>query len=273
MYLDRDTASDEELVRHCSRSNPTRDVIHELDGGLSVIRISNDTVVKYGYGVAYEEFVSQQNAYDLIDKNVIRVPRVHRFFTYMHIGYIVMEYMDGNTLSSDWDSLSCQVIADVLAHFSGIRNEQPGPLSGGRACGLLWIEGDSISPTSSGDIERYFNTRQLRCHDKLAIQGHRFVLCHLDIAPRNIMRLKDGSFCLLDWASAGFYPRFFEICTLRLNAWTQVDFNSQVLCLLEGLSQDEENQAQLLQKAYYLAQKYVYNLPRRKRKKANHNNI
>lgn len=70
------------------------------------------------------------------------------------------------------------------------------------------------------------------------------------------MRLKDGSFGLVDWASAGFYPRSFEICTLRINAWSQVDFNSQVLRLLEALSPDEEVQAQLLQKAYYLAERY-----------------
>lgn len=257
MYLDPDTATDEELARYCSRSNPTREVLHELDGGHSVIKISNDVVIKCGYGVTYEEFLSQLKAYDLVDQNIIHVPKVHRFFTFMHVGYIVMEYTDGETLSSDWDSLSCQTIADVLAHFSEIRNEQPGPLSGGMACGLLWIEGDWISPTSSGDIEHYFNTRQLQHHHKLAIEGQSFVLCHLDIAPRNIIRLRDGSFCLLDWASAGFYPRFFEICVLRLNAWLQVDFNSQVLCLLEALSQDEESQAQLLQKAYYLAQRYA----------------
>lgn len=39
-------------------------------------------------------------------------------------------------------------------------------------------------------------------------------MCHLDIAPRNLLYLADGSVCLLDWATAGFYPRFFEVCVL-----------------------------------------------------------
>ena len=36
------------------------------------------------------------------------------------------------------------------------------------------------------------------------------VFCHLDIAPRNLLRQEDGSLCLIDWASAGYYPRLFE---------------------------------------------------------------
>lgn len=171
MYLDPDTATDEELVRHCSRSNPAREVLFELDGGHSVIKISNDTVIKYGYGVTQEEFLNQLRAYDLVDQNVIRVPKARRFFTHMNYGYIMMECMDGETLDSNWDSLACQIIAKALAHFSQIQNEQPGPLSEGLAYGLLWIHGDSISPTKSSDIEEYYNTRQLRLHDKLVIKG------------------------------------------------------------------------------------------------------
>lgn len=173
------------------------------------------------------------------------------------MGYLVMEYIDGERLNLTEGSSTCDAIAKALAHFSQIRNDHPGPLGGGIARGLLWIHGDWISPKSTDAIEDYFNTRQLQRHQKLNLKGQDFCLCHLDIAPRNILKLRNGELCLLDWASAGFYPRFFEICTLRINMWTQNDCNSQVLCCLEALNQYEEIQAELLAKAYYLGQKHT----------------
>ncbi|CAN9241599.1 unnamed protein product [Alternaria alternata] len=246
-----------QLAGHCDRSNPTRDVLYELSGGRSVIKISDDTVVKCGFGVTQEEARNQLRAYDLIDQTIVRVPRVHRFFEKDGTGYIIMEYVDGKPLNPTEDLRACDGIARALAHFSQIRSDKPGPLGGGLAYGLLWTEGDWISPTTSSDIENYFNTRQLLRHQKLEIKSQNFSLCHLDIAPRNILKLRNGSLCLLDWASAGFYPRFFEICTLRINIWTQKDLNSQVLRLLEALDEHGERQAQLLEKAYYLGQKHI----------------
>ncbi|KAA8611883.1 hypothetical protein PtrV1_13759 [Pyrenophora tritici-repentis] len=55
MYLQHDTATDQELASYCARSNLDRDVLYELHGGHSVIRISSDVVIKYGYGLTQEE--------------------------------------------------------------------------------------------------------------------------------------------------------------------------------------------------------------------------
>ena len=46
MALRYDTATDDEVVQHCRRSNPNRDIISEFEGGRSVIRISEEAVVK-----------------------------------------------------------------------------------------------------------------------------------------------------------------------------------------------------------------------------------
>jgi serine/threonine protein kinase len=257
MSLFHETATEEELVSQCAWSNPTREVLHELQGGHSVVKISKDVAVKYGFGITEDEAKNQMQAYTLIDQTIIRVPQVYRFFTHADIGYIVMEYMDGELLNSTENSLTCDSIVRALTHFSHIQNDHPGPLGGGTARGLLWIHGDWISPTSTDDIEHYFNTRQLQTHQKLNLNEQPFVLCHLDIAPRNILKLKTGELCFLDWASAGFYPRFFEICAMRLNARAQNDCNNQVLCLLPTLDKHEEDQAQLLEKAYYLGQKHA----------------
>lgn len=257
MYLHHETATEEELVSYCTQPNPVRNVIHELEGGHSVVRISTDAVIKYGFGITKEEADNQRQAYHLIDPTIIRVSRVYQYFARNDVGYIVMEFIDGEPLSSTEDVSTCEKIVKALAHFSRIQNHQPGPLGGRIARGLLWLECDFISPTCAHDIENYFNTRQLRRHQKLELDGQQFILCHLDIAPQNILKLEDGSLCLIDWASAGFYPRSFEICTMRLNIRTQDYCNSRVLRLLGTFDEDEENQIQLLEKAYYLGQKYI----------------
>jgi Ser/Thr protein kinase RdoA (MazF antagonist) len=75
-------------------------------------------------------------------------------------------------------------------------------------------------------------------------------LCHLDIAPRNFLWLEDGSICFIDWASAGFYPRFFEICAQRVILGKEGNFNRLILDSLGTLSDSEETQAALVLKAF-----------------------
>lgn len=49
------------------------------------------------------------------------------------------------------------------------------------------------------------------------------------VAPRNFILLQDGSLCLLDWTSAGFYPRFFESCVLWITRGMRGSVSSDVL--------------------------------------------
>jgi hypothetical protein len=56
---------------------------------------SDDTVIKCGYGVTQEEFLN-----NLVGQTVIRVHQVQRFFAHMEIGYIIMDFIDGETLTS-----------------------------------------------------------------------------------------------------------------------------------------------------------------------------
>src|SRR5687768_5162700 len=100
MALQYETATDDEIAQHCRLSNPNRDILSELQGGISVIRISHDAVVKCGFSVTQLEAQNQQRAYEIIDPAVIRIPRVYRFFTYGGEGYLVMEYIKGQPLSS-----------------------------------------------------------------------------------------------------------------------------------------------------------------------------
>ncbi|TVY88234.1 hypothetical protein LAWI1_G007368, partial [Lachnellula willkommii] len=42
--------------------------------------------------------------------------------------------------------------------------------------------------------------------DRFDFAAAKLVMCHGDLAPRNILQLDDGRLALLDWANAGFYP-------------------------------------------------------------------
>lgn len=75
------------------------------------------------------------------------------------------------------------------------------------------------------DIERYFNVR-LQKHSKSIKMNGPLILCHLDLADRNVIYGNDGSVCILDWSSAGFYPQSLEIAALHLN-----DFNGDQLVI------------------------------------------
>ena len=81
MTLQYDTATNDEIIQHCLRSNPNQKIISEFEGGLSVIQISEDVVVKRGIGVTQLEAQNQRQAYEMINPAVIRIPKVYRSFT------------------------------------------------------------------------------------------------------------------------------------------------------------------------------------------------
>jgi len=62
-------------------------------GGSKVKRISDKAVVKYGFGVTAEEAKDQHRAYQILDKRIVRIPKVHQFFEFGFVGYLVMEYI------------------------------------------------------------------------------------------------------------------------------------------------------------------------------------
>ena len=82
------------------------------------------------------------------------------------------------------------------------------------------------------------------------------MLCHLDIAPRNILWLEDGSLCLIDWASAGYYPRLFEFCAQWVVEGKDGNFNYLLLKLMDALSDREIAQKEAILCAWRNIQKY-----------------
>ena len=57
-------------------------------------------------------------------------------------------------------------------------------------------------------LENWINSWQ---HTPVDFRGEDFVLCYLDTAAENILCIRSGQICLLDWTSAGYHPGYFEL--------------------------------------------------------------
>lgn len=231
--MDIDSLPNDEVVNLCKSQSS----LHKVEGGVHVVKILNTVAVKIGVGVTGDEARNQSAAFELINPNIIRVPRVFRFFVTDGVGYLVMEYVDGRTAAS---FPTCKVhgkMLEVLDHLESIRRGVPGAVGGGYCHGLLWSEYHSFRPSNIGEIERYFSRQEGITLDLTNIP---LVLCHLDRAERNILVDRDDQFYLLDWSSAGFYPRWFEICAMRIN--TQDSLNTALLRYLEAQGDYREDE-------------------------------
>ncbi|KAL5317343.1 hypothetical protein ACEPPN_014438 [Leptodophora sp. 'Broadleaf-Isolate-01'] len=254
--LDHKTASNDEIAAYCS--NPNYASLSEACYDNHVVKLSEEAVVKFGIGVKEEEAKGLRRAYELVDHDIVRIPLVYRFFIKAQQGYIVMEYMQGRVIKPVKEPGQIERIADILAYLTTIRGSIPGPLGGGVSIGILWSE-HSEEPLlhTVGEMESWFNRRLRKQDPKVRFSGSVLVLCHLDIAPRNFLLLEDGSMCLLDWASAGFYPRVFEECVLRITRGLRDFFNEDAL-KLRDLTEKEEVQINSMMQAYYNSVRFYF---------------
>ncbi|KAL1881074.1 hypothetical protein Plec18167_003616 [Paecilomyces lecythidis] len=225
--------------------------------GKRIIRISDDKVVKWGPDVTKEEAKNQELAYELVDSPVVRIPRVYAFFAgHQDWGYIVMEFIEGKVVNPLEDIAAIKKVAVILDYFRTLRYSIPGPLCRGFCRGLLFPETEDLIFDSLDDMEKWFNSRLLEHNPKLSLQGCELVLCHLDIAPRNILWQDDGSLCLVDWESAGYYPRLFEFCSQWIIEDKDGSFNRLLLDSMRPLSDQESTQKEAMLCAWRNIQKY-----------------
>jgi hypothetical protein len=253
--------SDLEIVQRCL--DPNRQIVGGVFHGNLVVKLSDEMVVKFGWGVTAEEADNQRKAFELLDCGIVRVPQLYRYFTHGDAegcpprGFIVMEYVHGEVLQS-LDSGQINQIVQILSHFSSIQGQHTGPLRTGVSRGLLWEENGKPAFDTVQQMERWLNFRLPDVESKLALQNYPLVLCHLDLAPRNFIWLEDSSVCLVDWASAGFYPRFFEVCLLKIMEYSHGDYEVTLIDRMEKLTEDEEAQMSLLQRSFYNGIKYSF---------------
>jgi hypothetical protein len=205
--------SRDEIIERCDKAGP-QDLVSHMPYGNSVFKLSDSVAVKFGNGVTKYEAYSQEKAYQILDHDIVRIPKVYDFFEDRRgRGHLVMEFIKGETQESFTNPSQLDALSRVLDHFATQKSERPGPLGGGPSPALLFGESDPPTFEIIEEIERWCNIRHLVPGATLSLQGSELVLCHLDLFPRNILWLSDQPPCVLDWASAGYYPRIFEACS------------------------------------------------------------
>lgn len=210
-------------------------VVHEQEGAV-LVRVHESAVLKYGNGVSLAE---ARNIRFVRKRTRIRVPTIfdaweERSEIYNGeeevVGYLLMEFINGNPLCDIWPTLTNEVrnsifaqIADYLRAIHTIEMERPGPVGGGVSRGLLFTDYGAGPFLTAQHMEDWFNERLLVCkefnrvsydHPGFSGKFRKLVMCHIDVAPRNMILDRDGKIWLLDWAQSGGYPALFETAAL-----------------------------------------------------------
>lgn len=171
----------------------------------------------------------------------------------------MMENSHGKLLSSIEEPDQIAQLAKIMSNFLSIHGQIPGPFETGAAHGLLWEEAGEPSFKSTEHMERWLNHRLLPGCPTMSFQNFSLVMCHLDVAPRNLLYLADSSVCIIDWATAGFYPRFFEVCMLHINNNSRDGkFEELLLEAMDPLTSEEEEQMWLLMRSFQNSLRYRF---------------
>ncbi|KAK4551277.1 hypothetical protein LTR86_011252 [Recurvomyces mirabilis] len=243
--------SEEQIILWCLAED--RELIGDPSTANKIVKVQ-DVVIKFG-DLGVEESRNQEHAHSLLDGDRFRVPRVRNFFQKDGVGYLTMDYIDGRAFSCG-DEEDLQKVVVFLAELHRSNAGIPGPVGGGQSRGLLWPQGEPPTFASIAEMEKFINDNlsvpQLRCS-----MPERLTFCHLDVAPRNLLVTTDGKLGILDWASAGFYPRPFEVAALRRNNKAlegQNRFEERLECCIRAadpFTQNEEKQLEaMLQMGY-----------------------
>lgn len=248
----------------------------DSEDGTKIVKLSDDAIIKckvYASTVDSQtetianckahalqtEAINQRIARQLINPELVRIPSVYRSFLHQGHSYIVMEYIRGRRPSTDDMPTVIPKLVRLLDHMATITGYSMGPLGGGFSHGTMW-EFEDVEFEDVQDMEDYWNSRLITPKDvtpKVSLRSHRLVLCHLDIAPRNILLLDDGSMCLLDWESAGFYPRFFEYNAQWISWTADRDFSELLLKSMKQMTKEEEVQAKSVSIAWGNSLRYT----------------
>ncbi|KAF3924129.1 hypothetical protein AA313_de0201272 [Arthrobotrys entomopaga] len=200
-------------------------------GGRKLVRLG-DKAIKYGVSISQQEadtmtFVRTHTS--------IPVPRVYdSYHDEEGHGYIVMDYIQGDTLENRWKHLDSAAKAKIAAqlrrymdelrripapspvYIGGVNRTQANDLRNGDALG-----GPFVSETEFNEWLLSRILRQVRhtlvvpyLREQLVAQtarkAHAIVFTHSDFHPRNIMVDGDEVVGWLDWEVAGWFPEHWE---------------------------------------------------------------
>lgn len=221
--IDLATVSDKQLIS-LSKISP---VIYRL-WSTNVVRLSINLVLKFGDAIQMQEIEAMKC---VLSRTKVPTPKLHRYFftrpessDFCQCGYIVMDYVEGNTLFDIWDTIDQEKrtdifsqIADIVSQLQTVHFDQPGPLGGGR-CRGFWFTDYEAGPFDNKEEFNVWFTHKLeiskqfgRARKDLPPFGYNsFVLVHQDLNPKNLILDSCGKVWIVDWGNAGAYPAIFE---------------------------------------------------------------
>jgi aminoglycoside phosphotransferase len=237
--------TDEEIIALCE--SPTAQLLSDRTCSTKVVKVLPTTVVKYGFGVTFQEFSNQQIARQRLNPTLVHVPPVHRYIRKGDVGYILMDYVPGNTLNPANIEKYGKRLSQILRHLHEMQGEVPGPFNSGPIQGVLWSELEEIRFGSLDELEEWLSRRLLQRGKRISLQEHTLVMCHGDFVPRNII-IHEGTISLIDWSAAGYFPRFFERISHRFSP-LDAPFYKSLERYLDPLNDTEQRDAELVVKA------------------------
>lgn len=184
-------------------------------------------VVKCGADLDISEIASMS----FIQRHTtIPVPKILNAYENEGCKYILMEYIEGEKLSTAWPQLSpsersCigSELRDILRQ---IRNIVPPPGHIGSVTGGPAVDRRSLGAVKGGPFstEKKFNEWQLaQLHEDTPLANrdmytnahktdHRIVFSHGDLGPHNILVRNGHIVAILDWEYSGWYPEHWDFC-------------------------------------------------------------
>jgi hypothetical protein len=145
--------------------------------GVTVARVHEHSVLKYGHGVHLSEALNIQFVRKrihvpipaVIDTWETRIPETDDG---QGIRYILMEHIGGRLVSDIWSTLDVHVQRDIhsqlknyILQLRSIRMDSPRPIDGDLSRGALFTDYGAGSFKSHQDIESWFNERLLVCQE------------------------------------------------------------------------------------------------------------
>ncbi|KAM5362224.1 hypothetical protein ACJZ2D_012664 [Fusarium nematophilum] len=183
----------------------------------ATVRVGASYVVKYGPQV---ELIEAENIRYIRQHTDVLVPTVfaiyqRRLSPETIITYIIMENVPGDTLEALWGSLDDSEksrVASKLRDDSMFWTSKPNP----KVNGPFDTEEDLIE----GLIEKYSQESDAAPRNKAAYYRRVLpkvfrgtgepIFTHADFQRKNVMLRPDGRVVMVDWATAGWYPSFWE---------------------------------------------------------------
>ncbi|KAJ3502364.1 hypothetical protein NLJ89_g8924 [Agrocybe chaxingu] len=179
--------------------------------------------VKSGRNITMGEANMQRFVAEYLQNNnisAVRAPRVYLAFTWGIFGFIVTEYIDGQTCGYSDISL----VAAAVQALINIRSPtlKPGPVGGGLMEHPFFVDRKScIQYESVEELQDHVNGilsetgRRGRVNFASELANYGLRLCVSDLVPVNFMKDSNGGIVAVDFGGYSFLPPSFFAFTLR----------------------------------------------------------